>query len=423
MRTPKEPVRLRKKKISNGGYSLYLDYYLNGERKYEFLKMYLNPGTDPKTKVKNKVTLESAQLIQAKRLVEIQTSTSGIIRKSKITFVDYFREYYKDKKPHRRSISNIALARWIELFGDKLLLVNVNYDHLNKFSKYLTDGHRKKNVRDYILKKDGKKVDIGVIAKKAKILFEKGLSEKEVSAKLNIGRHEMDILQNRMSKRDFTLNLKNNSATSYFNMICVVLGAAEKKNLISSNPVRQMDAKDRPHTVTIEKVFLTEKELQAISNAECDLPLVKQMFMFACFTGLRYSDVLNLKWSNINDNMIILTQHKTSQPVYIPLSENSLQWMPERGDDDELIFKCPYHRNYFLKHLNQLASNAGVNKHIGFHTARHTFATLTLTYGADLYTVSRLLGHRNISTTQIYAKIVDSKKIEAVNAIPFISAE
>ena len=108
---------------------------------------------------------------------------------------------------------------------------------------------------------------------------------------------------------------------------------------------------------------------------------------------------------------------KTGKPIYQPLSESAMQWLPERGNaspNDAVFGTLPA-----LASINRMlkiwAEAAGVTKRVSFHTSRHTFATMLLPLGADLYTVCKLLGHSNVKTTQIYAKIVDSKKVEAVN--------
>jgi len=112
---------------------------------------------------------------------------------------------------------------------------------------------------------------------------------------------------------------------------------------------------------------------------------------------------------------------KTKHSVSVPLSENALAFLPERGEDgdNDRVFKnLPEQPGNADARLHTLIRHAGINKKVSFHVGRHTFATLTLTYGADLYTVSKLLGHCNIRTTQIYAKIVDEQKRKAVNLIP-----
>ena len=110
---------------------------------------------------------------------------------------------------------------------------------------------------------------------------------------------------------------------------------------------------------------------------------------------------------------------KTKEPLYLPISDEALKWLPQQNEvkGDDLIFPLT-HEGTINKTLQKWAKDAGVTKHISFHVARHTHATMMLTLGADLYTVSKLLGHKNIATTQIYAKIVDKKKEEAISLIP-----
>jgi integrase len=107
---------------------------------------------------------------------------------------------------------------------------------------------------------------------------------------------------------------------------------------------------------------------------------------------------------------------KTKHVVTIPLSTEALRWMPERGEA-ELVFDLPKSRNTRHKSINNWVKDAKIGKRITFHCGRHTFATLMLTLGGDLYTTSKLLGHRNVATTEIYAKIVDQKKVDTVSLV------
>ena len=137
----------------------------------------------------------------------------------------------------------------------------------------------------------------------------------------------------------------------------------------------------------------------------------------------RLSDVYALKWKDlVRDGDIWrvgIVMKKTATPNYLPLSKQATAWMPERGDaaDSDNVFARLPKGQYLNDLIKAWAKEAGLSKHVTFHTSRHTFATMLLTLAADLYTVSKLLGHANVKTTQIYGKIVDQKKDDAVSRI------
>ena len=209
----------------------------------------------------------------------------------------------------------------------------------------------------------------------------------------------------------------------------VALNQAERDGIIIKNPGKDIDRKLKPHSEQKTRCYLTLDEVKQIIEVdyrpEND---AKAAFLFCCFSGLRYSDVLKMTWGEItvsSDGQAQLEtrMQKTGKSIWIPLSDNAIKWLPERGDasDDSRVFnKLPDQVSNADSRLKTLVKKAGITKNVTFHVARHTFATLTLTYGADLYTVSKLLGHSNIRTTQIYAKIVDESKRRAVNLIPII---
>lgn len=172
-----------------------------------------------------------------------------------------------------------------------------------------------------------------------------------------------------------------------------------------------------PKKESTEIDFLTLEELKKMS--ETDAPdIIKKPFLFCCFTGLRLSDVKSLKWENIENDTIILRMKKTKEIVRIPLSENAKRLMPEKQDKGNVFEIRPL--NTLSRGLKAWAKKAGVKKNLHFHVSRHTFGTLTLDNGADIYTVSKLLGHKSVITTQIYAKVLDEGRKKAVDAIPLI---
>lgn len=163
--------------------------------------------------------------------------------------------------------------------------------------------------------------------------------------------------------------------------------------------------------------FLTLDELKALVATDAPEE-VKNPFLFCCFTGLRFSDVKALRWENIENGIIVLRMRKTREMVRVPLSENARRFLPEAREKG-LVFRIgPL--NTLTRGLKMWAKNAKIKKRLHFHMSRHTFGTLALENGADIYTVSKLLGHKSVETTQIYAKVLDEGRKKAVDAIPLL---
>ena len=159
-----------------------------------------------------------------------------------------------------------------------------------------------------------------------------------------------------------------------------------------------------------------------MEKVECRYEVLQRAFIFSCLTGLRWSDIHKLKWKEVHftneGGRIHYYQKKTKHLEYLDVSKQSLSYLGEKGTDEDKPFEGLKYSSYFNVSLTQWMLKAGITKHITFHCARHTHATLLLTNGVDIYTVSKLLGHKEIKTTQIYARIIDEKKKEAVNKIP-----
>lgn len=162
--------------------------------------------------------------------------------------------------------------------------------------------------------------------------------------------------------------------------------------------------------------------MKTLAAAKCPNEQVKAAFLFSCFCGLRLSDIEGLTWSAIcqdgNTWRLEIRMQKTRQLIYLPLSDAARRYIPERGEKgpESLVFDLPK-RVTTQCDIRTWVKRAGITKNISFHCARHTFATLALTQGADLYSISKLLGHTNIATTQIYAAIIDQRKQEAANLL------
>ncbi len=194
-----------------------------------------------------------------------------------------------------------------------------------------------------------------------------------------------------------------------------LLGKAVRSGRLSENPIDRMDRADKPKAVPPVRTYLTLDEIRLLHSCPSGPERVRNAFLFSCFCGLRWSDVKSLTWDDIRPEkdrfVIVKRMEKTQEWVVTPLSREAASFLPPRTGD--LVFDLPT-STAANADLKRWAKAAGIRKKITFHTARHTFATLLLTLGADIYTTSKLLGHTNITTTQIYAMVVDEKKNRAV---------
>lgn len=363
----KEPVRLRSKQLKDGSESLYLDIYRNGHREYEFLKLYLIPEVTKEAKARNRETIAIATTLKAERVVAIQRGEYNFsTANTKIKLLDYIeqeRQGYIDRGSGSYARNLGSLYSHLKAFagpGKKLAAVD------------------KKFIRDFV--------------------------------------EYLDRCRMRGSSSSVILARLGN-----------ILNRAVRAGLIDRNPAAMLDKEDRPKSDTREREYLTIDELRRLEAAAVANPrhaVVASAFLFACFTGLRYSDISQLCWRHIVESPgggyeIHIRQQKTQSRVVVPLSENAMRFLPSgRNPASDKVFKRLGANAYLNVKLKKLVESAGICKSVSFHVARHTYATMLLTYGADLYTVSKLLGHANTATTQIYAKLVDQKRREAVEMIP-----
>ena len=218
--------------------------------------------------------------------------------------------------------------------------------------------------------------------------------------------------------------LNDGNISLYLDMYHKGARKKEGRPLIDRNPFKLLDAKEKPQKNSSIREFLTIEEVKQLMATPCRYDIVKRAFLFSCFTGLRYSDIKSLLWSEIRkaaDGRTLFLEHpqvKTRKIVTVPLSEEALKWMPKQQKDKELVFHQLQITSTTVEViLGEWMKEAGIEKHITYHCSRHTAATMLLTLGVDLYTVSKILGHSSIKMTEAYAKIVDKKKLETVNLV------
>ena len=213
--------------------------------------------------------------------------------------------------------------------------------------------------------------------------------------------------------------VSRNTAVDYYSLTKAALNQAVRDRIIQDNPCRRVQNIKRQDT---ERNFLTFAEIKQLSET---LPKaeyskeVARMFLFGCFTGLSLGNLETLTYKQIEDDTVKFFRTKTKTWHHVPLNETALSLIGDTFDCDPSgrIFNTPS-RRYSQTLLEKWGKQAGIKKHVHMHLSRHTFATLNLSSGADLYTVSKLIGHKKLDTTQIYAKVIDSVKRQAVNNLP-----
>lgn len=213
--------------------------------------------------------------------------------------------------------------------------------------------------------------------------------------------------------------LSSNSKVAYYNKLRAALKQAVKEDIINKSPAMYTTGFKSEE---VQRQFLTLEELKSLVEAECDIPIIKRAFLFSSLTGLRWSDVMKLKWSEIyfdekNGHYIRYRQQKTKGEETLFLSEEVIQLMGEAGQKDDFVFKGLKYSSWHNQKLAQWILRAGITKTITFHCARHTFSVLQLDGGTDIYTLSKLLGHKSVRTTLLYSKILDKNKLAASKVI------
>ncbi len=219
-----------------------------------------------------------------------------------------------------------------------------------------------------------------------------------------------------------SFKIKRNSASEYYLIFKSLLRMAYKEKILREDISSYLETISKEST---KKEILVPEELVKLIKTPCEIPVIKAASLFSCMTGLRLGDILELTWDDIVKSSdggycIKIKTEKNKTEATLPISNETLELCGERGSGK--VFKG-FKRSMSHHPLRKWIKQAGISKKISFHCFRHTFATLQLAMGTDIYTVSKMLTHKNISTTQIYLSIVDSKKREAASKISLKSPD
>lgn len=368
-------VILRKQAVSNGRSSLYLDYYppithpvTNKLTRREFLKLYL--FDKPKSqieKITNAENLYTAQLIQIRKQNELrkddiysefEKEQMEIQRIAQGSFLEYFKDLADRKEGNNKVIWTTAIAHFEAFIKEqKITFKDITVTFMNDYKEYLL---------------------------KAK------------------------------KRNDPTKTLARNSALSYHNKLKATLKRAYKEGKLKTDINSGIDTIKEQES---QRNFLTLKEARTLFDTPCPNQIVFRASKFATLTGLRYSDITKLIWSEIefieHDGYYIrFKQQKTDGQQTMPISDEAFEILGKKTNENDKVF--PGLKKWEVYRVLPIwIAEAGIRKHITFHCFRHTYATLQIFSGTDIFTVSKMLGHKSVKTTQVYTKIIDEKKREA----------
>ncbi len=365
-------VKIKKNKLKDNRSSLSLDIYHQGVSRYENLKMFTYDNAKSQLeKDHNKRTIALAETIKAKRILEMQESHFNIHTgfKGQASFLEYFSKQAKERKKNENSYGNwVSAEKHLLAFanGKNIRFCDCDENFIEGFKKYLQT---------------------------AKVTKSKTC-------------------------------LSTNSAISYLNKVKAALTQAFNDRIILDNPGKRVKGIKAEENA---REFLLEEEIKKLAKTACSYPMLKDAFLFSCLTGLRWSDINKLVWNEVVYSeveqrwKIHFRQKKTKGLQYNPITDEAYQLLGERQEGKERVFKGLKY-SAWNNHLLQewVWKDANIKKKITFHCARHTYATLLLTSGADIYTVSKLLGHQDLKTTEIYGKIINTQKNKVVDLLPTI---
>lgn len=218
--------------------------------------------------------------------------------------------------------------------------------------------------------------------------------------------------------------LSEGAILTHWKALRAAVRLAYKRGYIFLDPFDRLEQDERPKAPKRESVkYLTIDEVKRLAETPCKSPLLKAAFLFSCCCGLRISDIYGLRWEEIKEEggrlFIEKKQEKTGAVVVIPLSETARKYLPRRGLLNKARpFECLPSYSSVTRYMRIWGAAAGLEKRLTFHVSRHTFGTQLVSNGVELLTASKLMGHTNVTTTQIYAEVVTAARVAAVDKLP-----
>ena len=358
-------VTLRKRELPSGKITLYLDFWppvrnprTGLESRREYLGIYLKK--DPKGKIErsnNAEKLKIAEAIRSEREIAILKEQFGFADRTRgrIDFFNYFEKIANEPG------SNVmgTFKHFRKFTGGHCTVADVNYDLCERFKAYLLAPDCTLDGRQFV---------------------------------------------------------SQNTAANYWIFFVSVLKRAQKEKILLDDVVSRLEG--IPFKA-IHKEYLTLEEVRKLAATPCGNSQVKRAGLLSCLCGLRISDIEQLTWDNVKiypdgGYALDVRTQKTDTVALIPINEEAFALLGEKKEGR--IFDG-FSRTTLSKYLKKWVADAGITKPVTFHTFRHTYATLLTSKGTSIYTVSKLLTHANVATTQIYADIMDEDKRKAAESI------
>lgn len=377
-------VEIKERALKGGNRGMYLEYYEKGFRKRENLHLYLIPDNAPNAKGINKKTYLKAMAVRSDRILNPP-------------------EF--DKKPAPEDGIDCTTT-WLE-WCDEYIRYSAGCENSKStmHQKYIV----RQRIKEYLVR-------IG----RTDILL------KDVTTEVIGGLYDYmrNDYRNPGQIKEREGRLADSSLRHFGETINAIFNKALREGRIGYNPLRGLNKLDRFHVPDKHREYLTPDELKRFLAVETSTGTERQIqtaFGFSCMTGLRLGDIRRLRWGDIKPMgdrwAVSIVQHKTGCPVTVPLNELALSLLsPRPENDDDYVFHLPTMSGNITKHIRSIRDKAGITgKELTYHCSRHTAATLAISAGAELYSVSKILGHRNLVSTQVYAKVNLEKKMEAVN--------
>jgi Site-specific recombinase XerD len=396
--------KLMAQSLSDGRDSLYLEFYLgyeiveskNGKaykkvnRSTERLGLYLwqAPRT-PLERQQNKETLEIAKRIRFERGQELLERAEGYRLKKdrEVDFLEwmwsYYENYTKADKRHIKRAYNCFVDYLVDPTGELLPASDWDESRIKKAER--------------------------IKAGKVNLMR---LKPNQVTKDKIVG--FVEYLQRRF---------RGDGPHTLYGRFKKIIKAAVEEDVLLKNPCTGVFIKIDNGALKKDVLSIEEIKQLVSTHYEGENPNIRRAFIFCLYSGLRWCDVKDLTYANVDFSNRILQfeQSKTkgrssASGVVIPLNSSLLGLIGE-GKRDELIFPLPSH-TMCLKALRHWTKRAGIDKHITWHCARHSFAVNILNNGANIKTVASLLGHSGLSQTEKYTRAVDSLKEAAINSLP-----